>query len=373
MTGSFKPIDEGEWSDQVYVKPTQQLFTAIAAHDREMVKQLLGNGIDVNDRDHVGRTSLHVAIISKAVDIAGDLIEAGARITARLADGRAPLHLAAQYGQVSVVHKLLEKSKKNAEEAEKKNGRVKDDDAMEEEVPDRPSSEDDWSSHDEEDVVMSDVDDEEEEEEDSDEDEDERGKRRRKDKGAEEPQHKTNGDTGDIPEEEEDQPDIITIDESDWDFGLSALGFAILFASLPTVDAFLDAGSDVKTVMKSTNGPALHPLSLTIVREDEDAACRIAERLLKAGASSTTANENVRTIFHAAVYAGRTKLVETFLRHDPNAATAVNFPAILRQNVIFPIVTAINKKHYGLLAILLAHDARLEFEEEDISRAQEAA
>ncbi|KAF8977941.1 hypothetical protein BDQ17DRAFT_1215089, partial [Cyathus striatus] len=41
ITGSFNPIDVGEWSDQVYVKPTQVFFAAIAKRDLEAVKAIL--------------------------------------------------------------------------------------------------------------------------------------------------------------------------------------------------------------------------------------------------------------------------------------------------------------------------------------------
>ncbi|PPQ83597.1 hypothetical protein CVT25_006347, partial [Psilocybe cyanescens] len=99
ITGSFKPIDISEWSEQVYINPVQELFTAIAAHDRATVQRLLSESLDVNQRDHVGRTYLHVAIFSKTTDIALDLIDAGSRITAPMADGRAPLHRAAQFDQ----------------------------------------------------------------------------------------------------------------------------------------------------------------------------------------------------------------------------------------------------------------------------------
>jgi ankyrin repeat protein len=90
MSGSFNPIDDGEWSEQVYVKPTWKLFTAIAACDRDTAQNLIREEIDINQCDHVGRTALHVAILSKALEIACDLINAGARITERLADGKAP-------------------------------------------------------------------------------------------------------------------------------------------------------------------------------------------------------------------------------------------------------------------------------------------
>jgi ankyrin repeat protein len=88
MTGSFNPIDEGEWSEQAYIHPTALLFQAIAKHDRATIQRLLKDeeaGVNLHRRDHVGRTALHVAILVKAEEIAEDLIDAGARITARLA------------------------------------------------------------------------------------------------------------------------------------------------------------------------------------------------------------------------------------------------------------------------------------------------
>lgn len=370
MTGSFKPIDVGEWSNQVYIKPSQELFTAISAHDRVTVQRLLaGEEIDVNQRDHVGRTTLHVAIFSKATDIALDLIEAGARITARLADGRAPLHLAAQFDQIEVIHKLLERSAKNAEEAASKSEGSKDESAMDSQAAvERPSSEDDWSSHDDEDVVMSEADDEDEDGGDDGDDDDEPKSKKKSsvDKTADET----------TPEdlEADDQPDIININEFDFDFGFSALCFAILFASVPTIDVLLAGGADLKLVSKAPAGQApLHSLTLTILREDEDEACKVAECLIKAGATTSSANEYMRTIFHAAVHSGRSKLVETMLRCDPHSDKVVDFPVLQNQNVLFPIITAINKKYYGIVALLLANGAKLELDEKDISRATEAA
>ncbi|KDR74215.1 hypothetical protein GALMADRAFT_123653 [Galerina marginata CBS 339.88] len=372
MTGSFNPIDVGEWSEQVYMKPTQQLFAAIAAHDRAAVQKLLGEGIDVNQRDHVGRTSLHVAIFSKAGDIACDLIDGGARISARLVDGRSPLHLAAQFDLVAVVGKLFEKNAKNVAEAEK-GGEKGEEDKMDSQGAnvERPSSEDDWSSHDDEDVEMSDADDEDEDADGEDDEDDDKPKTKKDEAAA----AKDDTEPGDIPEEEDDQPDIIEIDALDWDFGFSALSYAVLFASMPTLEALLRAKPDITLVTKPAQPQVsrLHPLTLTILREDQDEACKIAERLIQAGASSSTADEYMRTILHAAVFNGRTKLVETLLRCDPNAKTVLDFPAIQGQNVVFPIVTAINKKHYGLVALLLANEAKLTFDEKDITRAQEAS
>jgi hypothetical protein len=363
ISGSFNPIDVGEWSEQVYIRPTQLLFSAIASHDRAAVQKVLQEGtIDLNNRDHVGRTTLHVAIFARATDIACDLIDAGARITARLADGRAPLHLAAQYDQTAVVEKLLEKNKKNIEEAEKKKADVDGDDKMEE-APERASSEDDWSSHDDEDVEMSDVDDEE-------------GGQEVEDDGNNLTTKSEVAETGEIPDDsEEDQPDIIEIDIHDWDLGFTAFSYAVLFASVPTLEALIAGGADPKLATKPNPGHLpLHPLTLTILRDDVDEACEVAERLLQIpSVTSSTADQNMVTILHAAVSSGRTELVETILRCDKNASSVINFPAMQWNNIVFPVVTAVHKKHYAILGTMLAHGAKLNLDEEDITRALEVA
>lgn len=169
MSGSFNPIDVGEWSEQVYVGPTEKFFTAIAAGDRSTIVNMLDNdGVDINRRDHVGRTSLHLAILCKHTDIALDLITRGARVSARLVDGRSPLHLAAQYDMLSVIQALLEKSKLN--EVALAKDEAGDDDSTGTTVAERHSSEDDWSSEDDGVVSMEDDEDEADNEDDEDDD-----------------------------------------------------------------------------------------------------------------------------------------------------------------------------------------------------------
>ena len=392
MSGSFNPIDDGEWSEQVYVKPTQKLFAAIAERDRDAAQNLIREEIDVNQRDHVGRTALHVAILSKAPEIACDLIKAGARITARLADGKSPLHLASQHDQVAVVRMLLEKSAQNVEESKVVDAMDEDEDEDEKapkKAAERASSEDDWSSHDDDDIEMVDTEDENGDDEDDDkdnkdeemvdaedddeddcddEDEDEEKSRR---KPEDSPVPET--PAGDIPDDEIDEPDIIEINSLDWDFGFSALSYAILFASLPVLEELLTAGADVKLATKPGSGDSLHPLTLTVLREDEDEACKIAERLILAGATSTTANESMDTIFHAIVRSGREKLVATILRCDQHAHSVIDFPLVEYRNIIFPISIAIKQQHYAVLAVMLAHDVKLVLDEADTTRAYEAA
>jgi len=410
ISGSFNPIDVGEWSEQVYLKPTQQLFIAIAAHDRTTVQKLVKDGIDLNQRDHVGRTSLHVAILAKATDIACDLIEGGARITARLVDGRTPLHLASQYDQLPVVKKLFEKNALNVAEEEIKNPKKEEDAKIPQPPPDseKPSSEDDWSSHSDEDIEMvdaADVEDGDNDDADEDDEDDEGGEGDDDDDGDEEDGDSNEKDdakesendeddddvdsnddeahfgpevgqpTGDIPEED-DLPDIIDSNLHDWDFGFSALSYAVVFASVPLIQALIGAGADIKLptkIISHHSSTPLHPLTLTILREDEEDACRVAECLIAAGATSTTANHKMWTIFHSVVSSGRARLLATILRCDEHAKTMVNFPTFNWNSVTFPIVTAISKRKYASLAVLVSNEAKLEFDEADITRAQEAA
>ncbi|PBK72133.1 ankyrin [Armillaria solidipes] len=345
MSGSFNPIDVGEWSEQVYIGPTDKVFTAIAAGDRGAVASLLKEeGMNVNCRDHVGRTALHVAILCKATDIACELIAAGARMSARLVDGRSALHLAAQYDLLPVLQKLLECSAKNQAKVEEKDN---DTSAPTE----RPSSEDDWTSEDDGLVSLDDEfdGDDEDGDNDSDSDSDE-------DKDVEcQSNNDKKQEPVDVFEDEQNTPDILDVNSPDWDLDFTPLDFAILFASEETVETLLDAGADITMVSKA---------------DDEDLACNIAERLLKAGAVSSIVNDGMRTAFHEAVAAGRTKLVSTLLRSDPKAISVLNFPFIQWNQVEFPLSVALSHKDYATLAVLLAYEAKLNFKEDDIFQAQ---
>ncbi|KAF9530942.1 hypothetical protein CPB83DRAFT_904927 [Crepidotus variabilis] len=350
MTGSFNPIDDGEWSAQVYMKPTEQFFKAVAARDRPTVQRFLKDQtdpIDVNQRDHVGRTCLHVAILSKAEEIAMDLVDGDARITARMADGRGPMHLAARFDMPQLIKKLMERSKKNEEE--EKQAKAAADDDGKKPASERPSSEDDWSSHDDEDVVMSAP----EDDEDAD---DEAGNARRS----------------------EEERVVLDIDVHDWDFGFTALCYGILYGSQPTIDALLAEGADPKLPTKPNNNRSytstlIHPLTMTIMREDDDAACNAIVALLKAGATSSTANEQMRTIFRVMVVSGRNRLLETVLQNDPGVHTVINFPSVSYQYVEFPISAALQKQAYATLVLLAAYGVKLNLDEADITRAVEAA
>jgi len=347
--------------------------------------------LDVNQRDHVGRTPLHLAILCQAQAIACHLIDVDARITARLVDGRTPLHLAAQFDLKEVLVKLFERSAKNLAEEKKKDPTFGDKDGDEEmkdiQKKEKLSSEDDWSSHSDDDVEMVSASEAKDQEGEDEEDEEEKGKDGSGDDGEggsddddansvpERTPSPTDEPQGDIPEDEKDEPDVIDPNLLDWDFGFTPLAWAILYGSVQGIEILLSNGADINVPTKRSSHPytSFHPLELTILRQDEGEACAIAECLIKGGVSCSTANKSMWTTFHRAVSEGRYKLVETFLRTDRKAVSSLDFPAVLYNDVVFPVATAVGRARYAALAILLSHDVKLVLDEADVSRAIEAA
>ncbi|PIL29519.1 transporter [Ganoderma sinense ZZ0214-1] len=367
ISGSFNPIDDGEWSEQAYMGPTEKLFNAIVAGDRAAVAKIISaEGFDVDRRDHVGRTPLQIAILSKAVDIACDLVDAGARMTARVVDGRTALHLAAQLDLPVVVRKLLERSavnkekaeeeaeakKQAAKEAEKKkqedkmdvddeDGDEKDENDDEDDEQDRDSSEDDWSSEDGD-------------------------KSKAKDKAK--------PDISQIPEDEEDEPDVFDVNIPDWDYAFTALQYAVVFGSLGAIDELLAAGADATLVTKLDNywAKPFHPLTLTALTMDVGVAGEVVKKLVAAGATSSQADDDLFTIFHKIVCANKPELAEAFLRNDPNAKAVIESPFMSGGALMtLPIVSAIVNHNPSMVAVLLAYGAKLTVTEEEFSRARE--
>ncbi|KAL0573061.1 hypothetical protein V5O48_008902 [Marasmius crinis-equi] len=377
LSGSFKPIDVGEWSEQVYIGPTEKFFAAIVANDRAAVARMIEEGIDVTRRDHVGRMPLHIAIMAKSEEIAYDLIDNGARITSRLADGRTALHLAAKLDMPGVVKKLLERSRINAELLEKeKAGKGGDCDVeMKDATAERPSSEDDWSS--DNNGVVSMDEDADDEGGDTDEDEDKEDEDGDGENGGEK-EPPQSPEPGELPEDKDDEPDVFDVNAPDWDVVLTPLDYAILFGSMPVINALLDHEElDLSrtTQAKYPNAPALVPLTVTMYREDEKEAVQIVERLVAAGASSSTADDNLVTILSKFIHANKTQLVLALLRVDPKAASVINFPAMYmsrgyyNRTVAFPLNYAVSAERYAIVAALLAYGAKTVFDEKDVTEA----
>lgn len=145
--GSFYPLAPEDYTDMAYVGCTQRLCEAIVDNDVPyVVSWTAQEGVDLNARDFCGRTPLQLACMSTSteLEIVQTLVSAGARLVARMQDGRTALHLAAARGRVDMVRVLLERSalneherdekedkRKEAEKAVAKEERVEDDEDIE--------------------------------------------------------------------------------------------------------------------------------------------------------------------------------------------------------------------------------------------------
>jgi ankyrin repeat protein len=72
------------------------LFSAVNSNNATLLQKLVKER-DVNERDSVGRTPLMIAAFANSGQCAKILLQYGARISARMADGRTALHIAAAY------------------------------------------------------------------------------------------------------------------------------------------------------------------------------------------------------------------------------------------------------------------------------------
>lgn len=116
--GSFNPLSPEQYTGMAYVGNTQMFCQAIVDGDLEYVRQWLEQeGNDPNTRDHTGRCPLHLAVSCSTLGIVQALIEKGARIVARLVDGKTALHIACIRGDVQMASALLRKSEENEEKA----------------------------------------------------------------------------------------------------------------------------------------------------------------------------------------------------------------------------------------------------------------
>lgn len=161
--GSFNPLTDDDWTEMAYVGNTARLCAAIVDGDLEHVEDWLAQeGVNPDTRDFTGRTPLHLAVMSSTPEIVRRIVDAGARLVARLADGRTALHLATARGNVEIVKILMDKSVANEAEYEEKQdqkrlARSKSEDVAAEEDEGMADA-DDGTSDEESDVEMIDGD-----------------------------------------------------------------------------------------------------------------------------------------------------------------------------------------------------------------------
>ncbi|KAF2021723.1 ankyrin repeat protein [Aaosphaeria arxii CBS 175.79] len=360
--GSFHPITDDDWTEMAYVGNTARLCQAIIDQDLEHVQDWLAQeGADPNTRDYTGRTPLHLAVNSSSPAIVKALIDAGARLVARLADGRTALHLAAARGNAEMISMIMRKSEENEEEESKKE-EVRKQARIAAREEKRESKEDvngqRKNDSDGEDIEMV------EDDEGDDSDVEMRSATtgsfvdlKEKEKGSDEKKNENM-----VLDDDEDEPDVYDVNVLSWDWKASPLHLAILGGHSAAVKELVqNFGADVLLPIKLYHSydksPRAAILTLVLVLDlPLEQAKEMAKTLLEIGASSAQADMNQTTAFHY-IATIQPDLIETIFSIDePAAKRALNHLAVhgseWSPNTESPLMSAI-KQGNALAALKL--------------------
>lgn len=235
-------------------------------------------------------------MISSTPEIVKALIDNGARLVARLADGRTALHLAAERGNVEMVRLIMQKSEENEEaETKKEDARKKSRMTARENKGDDtemqpPDSDEEIGS----DVEMIDANDPNSEDE-----------VQTTTTGSYLKVKETDNNTDEtILEENEDDPDVYDVNVLAWDLQCSPLHLAILNGHIEVVNELVQSfGADVLLPVKILNKHDKSPRGaiLTLVlslRLPLEKAKEMTMTLLKLGATCAQADTKQVTAFH---------------------------------------------------------------------------
>ena len=341
-----------------YVGNTARLCQAIVDGNLDKVSDWFSlEDVDPNTRDYTGRTPLQLAVQSSTPEVVKCLVDHGARLIARLADGRTALRLASARGNVDMIRILLEKSEANeAEEEEKEELRKKSRKASR-----SPNAALSCNTQDE-DAEMIDANDVED-------DEDVEMKSTTSATSASfvkvEQENKQPDDDNLITDANEDDPDIYDINVLAWDVACSPLHLAIAQGHTAVVKKLVQTfGADVLLPVKLLNDYDKSPRAaiLTLVlalAQPFDKAKETAVTLLELGASSAQADMNQTTALHYYV-ADRSQAIQTLFEHEePAVRRAINHLSVggssYGAQVVSPLMTAIELNDpVGVLKLLEA-------------------
>ncbi|KAJ5594036.1 uncharacterized protein N7459_000244 [Penicillium hispanicum] len=312
--GSFNPITDTEWTEMAYVGRTEKLCQAIVSKDLGSIKEFLAHeDADPNRRDYTGRTPLQLACMSSSPEVVQCLVDHGARLISRMADGKTALHLAAARGDVEIIRILLNKSNENEEEEAKKQETLRK--STEAQKPNSPSEDDDKGkindntdgvSHTSASYVKVNKTDTEQDD-----------------------------DSNDDIEENQLEPDIYDINTVAWDSHATPLHLAILHCRVDAVKELVSSfGADILLPIKQINDfnktPRAAILTLVLVLAlPLDQALEMSRTLLQLGASPAQADLTQSTPLHYVAQTKYTELLDIYMEHDgPAVQRAINHLAI---------------------------------------------
>ncbi|KAG4030376.1 hypothetical protein MFRU_012g01140 [Monilinia fructicola] len=346
--GSFNPINDDEWTTMSYVGDTARLCQAIVDGDIEHVQDWCSQeGVDVNRRDFTGRTPLHLATMTSTPEIVKCLVDHGARMIARLVDGRTALHIAAARGNLEMISILMNKSLANEEEEDEKASRKRTRIGADLEESSDSASEITLDSEQEESDAMT------------------------MGSFVKIPANKgeDKDDATAVMDDTMEDPDIYDINVIAWDYGLSPLHLAILNGHLEAIKLLVsEYGADVlfpvKLVEAGTTNPrgAIMTLVLAMSLPNEKSK-QVVELLLRLGATSAQSDMNHFTALHYIVAQNNIDLLDVLFNHDRPAAQKVLNKIGLAKGygqADTPLSTAIKRSHGEMTSRLLQLGARPE-------------
>lgn len=337
-------------TEMAYVGRTELLCQAIVSGDIEAVKKFLQKeGADPDRRDYTGRTPLQLACISSTPAVVQCLVDHGARLTARMADGKTALHLAAARGNVEIISTLLTKSSQNEAEA------INQGLTLEKKTNDDDADEDDSEASTSYVKVERDETDE-------------------------------VGPTHDSIDENDSQPDIYDINTIAWDSLASPLHFAIIHGHVDAVRVLVTSfGADVRMPIKITNEYSKQPqgaiLNLVLALSlPLDKAREMSRTLLELGASPAQADIARFTPVHYIAQSEYSELLSIYLEHDkPAVQRAINYLALFGRQywisnspLCAPLMNALGAINPTAVKRLLEAGAKPVFEQGDFLKALKA-
>ena len=107
LTSSIALVNDLQAMEQLNARTIEDLFEACRADEKEKVKTLLAQNIDVNAVDKYLNTALHYAAMVGSEVIVAALIANRAAVDVRNVYDQTPLHYATEQGREAVVALLL--------------------------------------------------------------------------------------------------------------------------------------------------------------------------------------------------------------------------------------------------------------------------
>jgi ankyrin repeat protein len=298
--------------------------------------------------------------MSSTPEIVKLLVDAGARLVARIADGRTALHLAAERGDVQAVKILMDKSLEHEAEEDEKQEQKRKAKGAATGASDGPAvREDKDSSAEDSDGELVDAEDSVVEGQSM-----VTGSFVKLDKNE-----KPSAPDDMVPDDAEDDPDFYDVNVISWDAPGSALHLAIVAGHEEVVKLLCqEYGADVLLPLKNLDaGGSVVSVLLTLVLAlalPIERASSMAKVLLTLGATSAQADNNGVTAFHSYVKSKAEALVQVLWENDKTGSkAAINHIAFTDQTKSeTPLQAAARNGDLALVLKLLDNGALAEID-----------